>query len=815
MSHRPAAAGLVLVLVLPATAPAIGTPFGHRVHRSIQAASRYLLQQQAPTGEIGNTRRTGLALLCLLDRPVSADWGAPRVGYAGLSEEDQARVRLAVRALIEGDTALSDGVNPYTYGTGAGLMALSLYDSTGGPRDLPGGRIDVRTALQNGVLALRGTQGDNADCNAGGWNYNNPSRNGDLSATQFAMAGLSAAAATQDEAAAALERTPTFLETNQARAQNGGGGLVYQACSGHNPSQAMTASGLWCYRLAGVAPSDARVQAALAWLRDHYEYDRQSNWWQNSFYYYLWAAAKGLAASRDDGSLGPDGLSGDDVGGARDPALDGFPEEPAGWYYDFAWLLTEEQLPEGGWSRRRPNGSNGQDPISDAAFACLVLERSAGGVCLDPDDDGVCDARDVCPNAFDPHQLDRDEDGVGDACDSCPYVADRGQQDTDGDGLGDACDRYTCVPTGAEVCDGLDNDCNERIDEVPPDPEPCATGLPGACALGQRVCTGGQWVCVTFRSEERTETCDLVDNDCDGQVDEDLLNSCGLCHPYGPERCNGLDDDCDGDVDEEAPCPEGRTCVAGSCVRAAEDGACPSGFVDHAGWCVPACLAAPCPDGQLCEAPDGACFDPCEDVACAPGQRCRLGRCGSCDDVGCSTGERCVAGDCLADLCVDMACAANERCRDGLCVSTCAGLSCPLRHSCVDGVCVPDPCGGLDCEPCVCAEDPCLSMVCAPNERCDMVCPDGGCVARCVADWVTGQRPDVDPCHPASDLYDALRCLPPPTRPQRRVELAGPEPALEPFEAPAEGPWLMESSCGCRVGECASRHPLLGGVLRR
>ncbi len=405
-----AAASLLLALVLPAPASAIVTPFSERVRESIESVLQYFRNQQGGNGAFGHPRGSGLAILCLLEQRASPHPTSPHLGYDGLGEDDQLRVRQAVRAIIDNDSALNTGFNPYSYGTGGALMGLSLYVATGGPEDV-GASVEVTTAIENAVRALKQTQGNNGGCNGGGWNYYNPGQNGDLSTTQFAVAGLAAAVSVVEDAADTLERTAVFLERNQQP----DGGHIYHACSGHQPSHAMTASGLWCYRMAGVAASDRRAQAALTWLRDNYQYDRQTNWWQNSFYYYLWAAAKGLGVSEDDRQLGRDGVFEGDVGGVRDPVDDGFPEEPAGWYYDFAWLLTEEQLPAGNWSRSRPNGSRGQDRIGDAAFACLVLERSFGGVCLDHDEDGICEPGDVCPAAFDPDQLDGDQDGVGDA----------------------------------------------------------------------------------------------------------------------------------------------------------------------------------------------------------------------------------------------------------------------------------------------------------------------------------------------------------------------------------------------------------------
>jgi hypothetical protein len=56
-----------------------------------------------------------------------------------------------------------------------------------------------------------------------------------------------------------------------------------------------------------------------------------------------------------------------------------------------------------------------------------------------------------------------------------------------------------------------------------PDPgggaEPCDTGQPGACAEGRRRCLDGCLACVRLHAPSE-ETCDDVDNDCDGPVDE-------------------------------------------------------------------------------------------------------------------------------------------------------------------------------------------------------------------------------------------------------------------------------------------------------
>jgi len=46
------------------------------------------------------------------------------------------------------------------------------------------------------------------------------------------------------------------------------------------------------------------------------------------------------------------------------------------------------------------------------------------------------------------------------------------------------------------------------------------------------------------------EICDGIDNNCDGQTDEGLLNACGTCGTVPNEVCDGIDNNCDGRIDE-------------------------------------------------------------------------------------------------------------------------------------------------------------------------------------------------------------------------------------------------------------------------
>jgi len=184
---------------------------------------------------------------------------------------------------------------------------------------------------------------------------------------------------------------------------------------------------------------------------------------------------------------------------------------------------------------------------------------------------------------------DLDGDGVIDLDDNCPDVSNPDQFDSDNDGIGDVCDPCTAA---TEVCDNIDNDCDGAIDEGLTQATSCGVGACGT--TGFLTCSAGSWggdTCTPGAPSD--ETCDDIDNDCDGAIDEGLTQatSCGVgacattgfltcsagswggdtCTPETPtdEICDNIDNDCDGAIDN-GPDADGDT-VADFCDNCPQD----------------------------------------------------------------------------------------------------------------------------------------------------------------------------------------------------------------------------------------------------
>jgi hypothetical protein len=183
--------------------------------------------------------------------------------------------------------------------------------------------------------------------------------------------------------------------------------------------------------------------------------------------------------------------------------------------------------------------------------------------CADPD----CDSDPACPDLIEwPHcfdGLDNDFDGLTDCADrtDCDDVS-----ETTACGLGvcaaegsltcrnGTLEEIICTPGPQDeptdvTCDGIDGDCDGDIDEdYVIMPTSCGEG---ACAsIGQRECQGGTEVDTCTPGLPSAETCNNIDDNCDANTDE------------------GCDDDGDGYCDDTmivvgAPVPVCASSVEG------------------------------------------------------------------------------------------------------------------------------------------------------------------------------------------------------------------------------------------------------------
>jgi hypothetical protein len=130
--------------------------------------------------------------------------------------------------------------------------------------------------------------------------------------------------------------------------------------------------------------------------------------------------------------------------------------------------------------------------------------------------------------------LDADGDGYGDPDHSVPAqegTCPQGYVDDSTDCNDDPTSGGASVYPGAqEACNGLDDDCDGQVDEELV--RACST----VCGTGTETCEDGQWVNCTAPPVEE-EICDGEDNDCDGQVDEDLVRDCSTDCGTGTETC--------------------------------------------------------------------------------------------------------------------------------------------------------------------------------------------------------------------------------------------------------------------------------------
>ncbi len=326
--------------------------------------------------------------------------------------------------------------------------------------------------------------------------------------------------------------------------------------------------------------------------------------------------------------------------------------------------------------------------------------------------------------------------------------------DTDGDGFGDPagpvivacvppadhsllptdCDdtKGAISPVAAELCDGIDNDCNGLADfsiGVNDFEDDDDDGLVDSACIGGTDCDDKD----AATGPAGIEQCDGRDNDCDGMIDEGAVDtvwyrdndgdgfgsatsgtviSCqappgfaaagGDCddsdnqrHPGVDELCDGVDQDCNGIIDE-APsatlsCPTDLSTAQPLCLSGTCGLMCNPGMDNCDGALANGCEALLAGDASNCGACGVSCGGPNQLGSCTAGAcDCSLGweDCNGDPSDGCETNtdfDKANCGGC------SRFCGFNN----GLAI--CSGGSCTLG-SCVPGWdnCDSDPVNGCE-----------------------------------------------------------------------------------------------------------------------
>jgi hypothetical protein len=196
--------------------------------------------------------------------------------------------------------------------------------------------------------------------------------------------------------------------------------------------------------------------------------------------------------------------------------------------------------------------------------------------------------------------------------------------------------RNQVIPKSVDSCNGIDDDCDGSTDEGQPQRD-CMVedeSVMGACAEGFARCDRGRETCIRYK-QPTTETCNGIDDDCDGSTDEGIEIA---CYPAAvgctPDGMGGYD------------CAAGSICTPGKfiCVDGSLTTECAGDVMPQSE------VGTPVGETAVDEDCDGMTD---ENIACLDGQmfQCYTGPAGTRNNPPCVGGTRSCVGTMMEMAC--------------------------------------------------------------------------------------------------------------------------------------------------------------------
>ena len=280
-----------------------------------------------------------------------------------------------------------------------------------------------------------------------------------------------------------------------------------------------------------------------------------------------------------------------------------------------------------------------------------------------------------------------------------------------------------CTPA-AEVCDGKDNDCNGQIDDN------LTKQCSNTCGSGTQRCVSGKWeACNPKGSRDCGVTKGICKSGKESCSDGKWSGVCVGEVKAETEICDGKDNDCDGKTDEDIT-PEPCKSICGSGTKTCQNGKMSECNV-------------PQPETEVCDGKDNDCNGQIDDkltrsckTACGAGEEtCKGGQWVECSAPK-KHNEICDGKDNDCDGQIDSGkdlCPPRMQCTNGQCVQPCQGGECTGGLLCKDGHCVGKTCQEVTCqtgETCINGQcfDACYKVSCTALQTCKQgKCVDNSC----------------------------------------------------------------------------------------